>query len=249
MATCPNFQILQLLESSLDRQEEAAWCIRQMEQNYHEADKFRWSLNSFLRALQEVLQLVSMEIQSKPDIVRWFREHRAALDSDPLIALFFKRRNMVVHKSMLKPSSKGSVGYTRGRGLKIGLSMPIDPMVDSQVAILRYIGHVAKTDFDFLGILYTKDDGGGEYTCVQREWRLKDFPDQEVTQLCAQAWERVAGLTLATAQKMGANVIIRKFELGNPHSVQFEIYRPEWVNEQLSIAKVRHAESARSESA
>ena len=43
MATCPNFQILQLLESSLDRQEEAAWCIRQMEQNYHEADKFRWS--------------------------------------------------------------------------------------------------------------------------------------------------------------------------------------------------------------
>ncbi len=232
---CSN-QILRSLESSLDRLEEAAWFIRMMEEHYHKADRFRWSLNSFLRSLKEVLQLVTMEVQQNRQVSAWLSAEKKSLSEKPLIALLFKQRDIVVHKSMLKPASKGSVGFTRGRGLKIGLGMPIDPLADSEDAILKYIHYAAK-DKDFLGILYTEEDGGGEYTCVQREWRLDTFPDYEVTQLAAQAWENVAQLTLAAAAKLGASVIDPKFELGNPNHVQFEIYRPEWVKEQLERAK------------
>ncbi|MCY1552148.1 hypothetical protein D9M68_885270 [compost metagenome] len=94
---------------------------------------------------------------------------------------------------------------------------------------------------DFLGILYTEEDGGGEYTCVQREWRLEQVPDQELTRLAAQAWERVAKLTLDAATKLGARVIEPKFELREPNQVQFEVYAPSWVKEQLMLAKERIA--------
>jgi hypothetical protein len=245
MNTCPNLAIFQSLESSLDRQEEAAWFIRSMEKNYHRADQFRWCLNSFLRALKEVPQLISMEVQGNAAVVQWLRGQQAALRADPLLDFLFKQRDVIVHKSMLKPASRGIVGFTRGRGMKLGMGMPIDPLADSTDAILRYI-HVAAQDKDFLGILYSEEDGSGEYTCVQREWRLQAFPDVEITRLCATAWERVAGLTLATAEKLGADVITPEFELRDPNSIQFEIYRPEWIKEQLELAKsaVREATSA-----
>lgn len=208
-----------------------------MEENYHQADKFRWSLNSFLRALKEVIQIVTMEVQQNKVVSAWLKEEKERMGSEPLIEFLFKQRDIVVHKAMLKPASNGSVGYTRGRGLKIGLGMPIDPLEDSEIAILKYIHHVAKTDLDFLGILYTEEDGGGEYTCVQREWRLQQFPDKELTQLAAEAWERVAQLTLGTAEKLGAKVIAPTFKVQNQNLVQFEIYNPEWVKEQLQKAK------------
>lgn len=233
---CPNHEILRSLSSTLDRLEEAAWHLRMMEQHYHKADCFRWSLNSFLRSLKEVVQLLTMDVQGKPGIVEWLREEKEKLNDEPLIAFLFKQRDIIVHRTMLKPASKGTVGFTRGRGLKLGLGMPIDPLADSEDAILRYIHYAAK-DIDFLGILYMEEDGGGEYTCVQREWRMEQFPQSELTGLAAQAWERVAKLTLDTATKLGANVIEPKFELQNPNKVQFEIYRPEWVKEQFELAK------------
>lgn len=236
---CTNLSILQSLESSLDRLGEAAWFIRLMEKNYHQADKFRWSLNSFLRAVKEVIQIVTMEVQHDKAVSAWLKQEKKRMASEPLIDFLFKQRDIVVHKAMLKPASKGSVGYTRGRGLKIGLGMPIDPLEDSEIAILKYIHHVAKTDLDFLGILYTEEDGGGEYTCVQREWRLQQFPDKELTQLAAEAWERVAQLALGTAEKLGAEVITPTFELESPIRVQFEIYKPDWVKEKLQRAKER----------
>lgn len=235
---CSDLTVFESLESSLDRLEEAAWFIRMMEEHYHKADRFRWSLNSFLRTLKEVLQLVTMEVQQNRQVSAWLTAEKKKIAEQPLIAHFFKQRDIVVHKAMLKPASKGTVGFTRGRGLKLGLGMPIDPLADSEEAILKYI-HFAAKDKDFLGILYTEEDGGGEYTCVQREWRLDTFPDQEVTKLAAQAWEGVARLTLAVAAKLGATVIDPKFELGNPHHVQFDIYPPEWVKEQLERAKAR----------
>jgi hypothetical protein len=68
MEECPNRKIFDSLSSSFDRIDEAAWFIRLMEKNYHSADKFRWSLNSFLGTLKEVMQLVSMETQRNKEI-------------------------------------------------------------------------------------------------------------------------------------------------------------------------------------
>lgn len=234
--SCPNQEILKSLSSTLDRLDESAWHIRMMEQHYHYADRFRWSLNSFLRSLKEVVQLLTMDVQGRPAVVKWLKEEKEKLNDEPLIEFLFKQRDIVVHRTMLKPASSGMVGFTRGRGLKLGIGAPIDPLADSEDAILRYIYFAAK-ERDFLGILYTEEDGGGEYTCVQREWRMDQFPDTELTKLASHAWNRVAKLTLNTATTLGASVIEPNFQLQNPNRVQFEIYRPEWVKEKLEYAK------------
>lgn len=239
---CSNYSIFKSLESSLDRLQEAKWFIHMMENHYHEADQFRWSLNSFLRTLKEVIQLVSIEVQNKPAIVAWFRVEKEKTGKDPLLHFLSKQRDIVVHKTMLKPASTGFIGFTRGRGLKLGMSAPIDPLEDSQVAILKYT-HYAASHSDFMGILYTEEDGGCEYTCVQREWRLAEYPDQELTMLAATAWEQVAQLTLGVAQQLGASVVKPKVELGDPNIIQFEIYKPIWIKKQLELAKEHIAQS------
>lgn len=240
---CRNHEILKSIESSLDRLGEAKWFIQMMEKNYHQADQFRWSLNSFLRALKEVLQLLTMETQRNKELSKWLRTEKARLAKDQIISLLFKQRDVVVHKSMLKPASKGMVGFTRGNGLKIGLGVPINPLEDSETAILKYIFHVAESGKDFLGILYTEDDGSYEYTCVQREWRLQQFPDDEIIRLIAKAWEEVAKVTLEAARRLGAEVIDPTLNLGDPNEVQFEIYAPAWVKAQLDSAKEYLAEN------
>lgn len=237
MDPCKNYPILKSIESSLDRLSEAAWFIRMMEEHYHQADQFRWSLNSFLRAVKEVLQVLTMEVQGRKGVREWLKDEKTKLRDDPLIAFVYKQRDAIVHKTMLKPASKGMVGFTRGRGLKLGIGVAIDPLEDSESAVLRYIYFAAK-DKDFLGLLYMEDDESGEYTCVQREWRLDKFPDKEITELAAEAWERVARVTLEAATRLGATVIAPEFKLGNPNHVQFEIYRPEWVKEQFERAKI-----------
>ncbi|WP_434352937.1 hypothetical protein VH441_06990 [Psychrobacter sp. HD31] len=176
--------------------------------------------------------MVTMEVQGDERLKSLVASKKSELSEDPLIHFLYKQRNLVVHKSMLKPASKGSVGFTRGRGMKLGLNIPIDPLSDSEEGIKRYIAHAAKNS-DFLGILYTEEDGGGEYTCVQREWKLEQFPEDEITKLAATAWDKVAQAFFDVADEMGAKLIKPSFELGNPNDVQFEIYNPAWIKAQL----------------
>lgn len=227
---------LESLSSAFDRLDEAAWFIRLMEENYHNADKFRWSLNSFLRSLKEIMQLVTIAVQGNPVLVKVVSKKKAELTEDELLSYLYKQRDIIVHKSMLKPASTGYVGFTRGKGLKLGISLPINPLEDSEIAILKYISHVSK-NFDFMGILYTEEDGSGEYTCVQREWKLEQFPEVEITQLSAKAWEAVAQAFFDITAEMGEQHIKPTFKLGNPNLVQFEIYNPAWVKEQLEHFK------------
>ena len=107
-SSCANHKLLEQISSSLDRLEEAGWFIRLMEENYHYADRFRWSLNSFLRALKEVQQILTMELQQNKEASR-LKVRREELSSDGLLSILFKQRDIVVHKQMLKPASSGTV--------------------------------------------------------------------------------------------------------------------------------------------
>lgn len=236
---CENREILEKLQSSFDRLEESAWNIRLMEYSYHEADKFRWSLNSFLRCIKEVTQMATMELQQEPDIASWLKEQKSVLHQDNLISYLFKQRDLVVHRSMLKPGSSGTVGFTKGRGIKLGIGFQIDPLQDSEVAILRYIDHAARKT-DFLGILYTDDDFG-EYTCVQRIWKMEPFPDSELTELALEAWNKVACLIYGAAEKLGAKVKEPKFELSHKHAVRIKVFEPEFVKTHLEQAQEHYA--------
>ncbi len=184
--------------SALDRFQEAHFWIHMMEEYYHNADPFRWHLNVFLKALKEVPDLLQMAMQNEDGFTEWFREQCNQLNSDPLIAVLSKQRDLVVHRSMLVPQSSGTVGITEGRGFKAGLTVPIDPLEDSDKALLRYAMHFK--DVDFLGLVTPDEDS---VPCVEREWRLREF-DEELVDLCARAWLRVGETIDAVLRWQGA---------------------------------------------
>ena len=205
------------LASTIDRFQEAHMWLHTMEDYYHFADKFRWSLNAFLKALNEVPNLIGIELQNQPGFPKWFRDHRHGLKSDPLIHALSKGRDRVVHKSMLLPKSCAAVGITEGRGMKLGFGMNINPLQDSDHAMHCYL-----VTGDFFDILMPDEDS---LPCVEREWRLADF-DEELIDLCARAWLRV-GVTVADVLKwLGEDVPHQSLSCRRTHqAVRFKTYR------------------------
>jgi hypothetical protein len=207
--------ILAKIPSSIDRLREAEWYIQQMEQHYHHADQFRWCLSSFLRALKEIPQILRMELQGEPGFKEWFRSRYEAVRAVPLVAFFGKQRDTVVHKEMLVPASSGCIGTTEGRGIKIGIGVPIDPLEDSEQAMRLYLLHAA-THGDVLGVLFEDEES---LPCVERSWRLAKYPDKEVLDLAEEAWRRMAELVSDVVAWLGGEAVQFSLERRPLHKV------------------------------
>ena len=210
---------LHRIESSLDRFREAHYWIHMLERHYHQADPFRWYLNAFLKAIKEVPQLLTMELQNEKGFKEWFSDQRKQLHADPLIDRFTQQRNQVVHQRMLLPNSSCRVGVTELRGLKLGMDFKTDPREDSDVAMDHYLR--AASEWDYLGILIPDEDS---IPCVQREWRLDDL-DGEVVDLCAKAWLRIGKTIGAVLGWLGEDVPPLSIDcLHGRQEVQFKLY-------------------------
>jgi hypothetical protein len=227
MATSTN--LLAPIESALDRFREAHYWIHTLEQNYHHADPFRWHFNSFLKSIKEVPSLVSMGLQNRKGFSSWFKPQRERLTSDPLMNYLATQRDFVVHRGMLVPSSKGSIGITEGRGFKLGLTFPVHPLEDSDDAMHRYLHYVLEHN-DFLQILMPDDDS---LPCIHREWRLPNF-EQELVELAAQAWLRTGETVNKVVAWLGPEP--PELSLSCRHSsqqVQFKVFDRIILNKQL----------------
>jgi hypothetical protein len=74
---------------------------------------------------------------------------------------------------------------TEGRGFKFGFTLPIDPLLNSDEAMRRYLLVVSEDGkADPLDILNDDDDS---LPCVHRVWKLDTF-DDEIVELAAKAW-------------------------------------------------------------
>jgi hypothetical protein len=221
---------MEKIASTFDRCQEAHFWLHMMEENYHAADPFRWQLNSFLRALKEIPQLLQMELQQGRQFKDWFANHKDRLNRDPLISALSKQRDLIVHRGMLVPHSRAFVGITEGRGLKLGIQFPLHPLEDSDHGMERYLRFV-KAHNDFLGVLIPDEDS---LPCVEREWRIPQFND-EVIDLCAQAWLRMATAVRDAMLWLGAEV--PPLSLDCRHSsqqVRFKMYSREKLAEWMS---------------
>ena len=186
------------IESSLDRFREAHFYIHEMERFYHQAEPFRWSLNSFLRALKEIPQLFQMELQREKGFPAWYRGHLQGLKDDPLVGYLGRSRDSVVHKGMLVPATSAFIGTTEGRGLKIGVKIPIHPLQDSDAGMRSYIDVLRKRG-DLLELLRPDEEA---LPCVERRWGLEQF-EGEVVDVCAKAWLRVGELVANVVEWLG----------------------------------------------
>lgn len=221
------------ISAAVDRFQESHFWIHALENFYHYADPFRWHLNAFLKALKEIPQLLQMELQNEPGFPDWFREKNEKFRADLLVKYLAEKRDFVVHRGMLVPNSEAMIGITEGRGVKLGLTLPISPRDDSDDGMSNYLWHVAQAR-DTLGILVPDDDS---LPCVHRIWRLPRFED-EIVDVAARAWLRTGEVMNAVAEWLGE--ASQPLALDCRHTsqqVQFKLYSREKLREELATLR------------
>lgn len=72
-------------------------------------------------------QLLSMELQNHAHYQSKLKQIIHSINTDDLLALLHKKRDFIVHRGMLELFSKGMVGTTEGRGVKIGIPFHVHP--------------------------------------------------------------------------------------------------------------------------
>lgn len=179
------------LDSAMDRLQEAHFLLHEMEEYYHFADPFRWHLNGYLRAIKEVPQLIQMGLQNEAGFLEWFRPARDELSGDELMRHLAKQRDFVVHRGMLVPGSSASLGIREGDRMKLWIGTKIDPLMDSDIAMERFV-RSSREAGDLFGILNLHDED--TVPCIERSWALAEFPGENFLDVCARAWIRTAGL-------------------------------------------------------
>ncbi|MGE8126583.1 hypothetical protein ACQKQD_06355 [Methylobacterium sp. NPDC080182] len=221
--------LLDRLEPAFDRFQEAHFWIHGLERHYHQAEPFRWHLNVFIKAIKEIIPLIRKALQNETGFKDWFEPFGKKLSTDPLLRQLSSNRDYVVHHGMLALKSSGWLGITEGRGIKLGLSFPVNSNEDSDDAMRAFIGALA-VNGDFLGFLAEDEDS---LPCVERYWRLPGS-DEDVVDVCARAW-LILGETMAEVAEW-CGVERPQFELQCRHSSQqlhFKIYNRKFLRARL----------------
>ena len=196
---CPHSHI----ESALDRWSECHWHIHQMEANYHTPDLFRYSLNSFIRAVKEIPQILKMELQNHSQYRKDFKPMIDSLRSNELIALLHKKRDFIVHQGMMDILSKGSVGTTEGRGIKISIGFQVAPYETTGEAYERFKA-LCKKEKTIRGLAGPDCDS---WPMIRREWRIQEFPDKELLELSIDAWRLMGNVLSQIVVLLGGEVL------------------------------------------
>ncbi|WP_238232728.1 hypothetical protein [Methylobacterium thuringiense] len=226
---------LDRLEPAFDRFQEAHFWIHGLERYYHEAEAFRWHLNVFIKAIKEITPLVRKALQNEIGFKDWFEPFGERLSTDPLLCKLSDNRDYIVHHGMLALESSGSLGITEGRGIKLGLSFPINPNEDSDDAMKSFIRALA-VNGDFLGFLAEDEDS---LPCVERYWRLPSI-DEDIVDVCARAWLTLGETMSAVAEWCG--VERPQFNLQCRHSSQqlhFKIYNRKGLRAEVLDIRAR----------
>ena len=178
-----------------------------MEANYHTPDLFRYSLNSFIRAVKEIPQILKMELQNHHAYQSDFKPLIDSLRSNELLAILHKKRDFIVHQGMLEFLSKGCVGTTEGRGIKISIAFPVSPYETTQEAYERFKEQCKKDKLirDFAG------PDCDSWPMIRREWKVPDFPDRELLELSIDAWRFIGEIISQIVLKLGGEKLDLSF--------------------------------------
>jgi hypothetical protein len=201
--SCPHSHI----EAALDRWSECHWHVHQIEANYHTPDLFRYSLNSFIRAVKEIPQILKTELQNHPNFQGTFKPQIDLLQTNELFSMLHKKRNFIVHHGMLEVLSKGCVGTTEGRGIKISIPFAVAPYETTQEAYERF-KDVCRRDQLIRGLAGPDCDS---WPMIQREWKIPEFPDKELLELSIDAWRLVGEVLSKIVMNLGGESLDLSF--------------------------------------
>lgn len=209
------------IEAALDRWTECHWHIHQMEAYYHEPDLFRYSLNSYLRAVKEIPQILKMELQNHSSFKSTFKPQIDELRADALFDRLAKHRDFIVHQGMLEILSGGMVGTTEGRGFKIGVGFNVAPFESSDEAYERY-KNACRSNKVFRGAFGPDCDSS---PCIRREWKLPEFPDRDVLEVAVSAWGKAGEAISCILVSLGGEPIDVSFSCWHdPERVKMKVF-------------------------
>lgn len=175
------------IDSALDRWQESHWHLHQVERYYHEANAFRYSMNSFIRSPREVPDLIGMGLQGISGFTKWHRPIKDALEQDDaLFSIIIKHRNFIVHQSILVPGSSAHVAAIRGLTVKMALPFKVDPFEDSDSVMDRFLERAIEVP-ELIQLLSPDEV---QLLGVIREWKIDGIDDEVITAFRS-AWSRV----------------------------------------------------------
>lgn len=198
------------IPNSHDRFNEAHFYISEMLNNYHDPDRFRWNLNSFLQTLRNVTFTIQKELNQKQGFQKWYEEQQNIMKSDELLKKFVDGRNMVVKERNLKMNSQAEIGLFRGRKLKLAFVRPVPVDVHSSQLLENYKGAIIGM---WIGEEHATID---EQVGIKRVWIVKELGEGETVDLCDVAWSRI-GIIISNAHEFC------KFKLDPPKEHSHDI--------------------------
>jgi hypothetical protein len=207
MMNCPHTKI----ESALDRWSECHWHIHQMEVNYHTPDSFRYSFNSFVRAIKEIPQILNMELQNDPRYQATFKPVISSLKKNDLFSLLHETRDFIVHRGMLEVLSSGIVGTTEGKSVKIASGFHVAPYETTLEAYERF-KEKCRCDKIIRGWLGPDCDSK---PFIRREWKIPDIPDRDLLELAIEAWRLVGEVLSSIVINLGGEALDLSFSCGH----------------------------------
>ena len=177
------------LEASLDRWQECHWHLHQMEVNYHLPDAFRYSLNAFIRAIADVPELLTKNLERHESARQAIKPKLKKLKETPLFSVLKVQRNFIVHQGMLAVQSKGAVYTMEGSIVKLSFPFRVETWESSDDAYERY-KEACRTDKFWRGIGPDCDSS----PAIVRTWLIPQIPDCDLLEVAFNAWSLVGQL-------------------------------------------------------
>lgn len=176
------------LPASSDKLHEAVYFYTKVLETYHEPDAFRYNLNAFIQSQRSIEDVIEKELAGfdVPGASLWFRNAKARLKNNPLLAKLHSLRNFVVHRGMLQAKSRAFVGVMKHRKVKFGTAGEVDPFVDSRELLHNFTCAVRG---DALRGISDDHPFIGEEYGVQRTWIVEELGDADVTEYCRESFQ------------------------------------------------------------
>jgi hypothetical protein len=186
------------LELSLDRWNECHWHLHQMEAHYHEPEPFRYSCNSFLRAVKEVPDALSNDLQKHREVKAKIKPQFDVFSKNDFLYALGKQRDFIVHHGALNLNSHGRIGTTEGAKIKIVFPFQVHPWETSDAAYERYKA-LCKTDKVLRGLGPDCDSA----PALWRTWVIPQFPNRDLLDIAFEAWSHLGELLSVAVEAFG----------------------------------------------
>jgi len=165
-------------------------------------DGFRYSLNAFIRAIADVPELLTKNLEKHKSVHATIKPKLKELKATPLFSVLTLRRNFIVHQGMLAVQSHGAVYAMEGNKVKLGFPFRVETWESSDDAYERY-KNACRTDKILRGLGPDCDSS----PAIVRTWMIPQIPNRDLLDVAFDAWTLLGQLLSDAVIALGGEPI------------------------------------------